>query len=286
MIHILPFEHASEIKLGRETVIDGDAYRHLLERKQCRFLPNGRTGMSMVFDSLNLSPTDEIYITNTSGHTYISSCVTCTIFNFCQPSRVITSNTKAIFVIHENGVPHSRLFDLLEESRRRGIPLIEDCAQTWDSQVNGRAVGTFGDYAVFSLPKILPMREGGILVADALPPAGQCLSHTDESMLDAIEDEFHRLAIYLPYFSERRRRNFEALRKLFQDRKVLFELQTEITPFYFGVFLPNAAQIRRVSSAVQWGSTLRNDLLLIPTNPMVSSEKLVNAVNGALDNVA
>ncbi|WP_329392417.1 DegT/DnrJ/EryC1/StrS family aminotransferase [Streptomyces sp. NBC_01716] len=44
-----------------------------------------------------------------------------------------------------------------------GIPLIEDAAHAIGSEVDGRAVGTFGDAAVFSLSKHVGAKTGGFL---------------------------------------------------------------------------------------------------------------------------
>jgi len=156
MIHILPHEHRGDFSPDEVNLRAGqDVSRFLLGRPRL-FLPSGRRAIAAVLASLALKPADEVYISNSTGQTYISSCVTCTVFNFCQPTRVLTKNTRAILVIHEYGIPHPDLRDLVSEGRERGIPVIEDCAHSMDSTVDGRPIGCFGDYAVYSLSK----REG------------------------------------------------------------------------------------------------------------------------------
>jgi dTDP-4-amino-4,6-dideoxygalactose transaminase len=44
------------------------------------------------------------------------------------------------------------------------LVLIEDCARALGASRQGRLVGSFGQYALFSLPKCAPVREGGILL--------------------------------------------------------------------------------------------------------------------------
>jgi dTDP-4-amino-4,6-dideoxygalactose transaminase len=44
--------------------------------------------------------------------------------------------------------------------------LIEDCARALGARSAGRLVGSFGHYAMFSLPKIAPVRAGGLALAD------------------------------------------------------------------------------------------------------------------------
>jgi perosamine synthetase len=57
---------------------------------------------------------------------------------------------------------------ILNETRDRGIALIEDAAEAVGSQQNGRRAGSFGDTGVFSFhgSKTLTTGEGGMLVTD------------------------------------------------------------------------------------------------------------------------
>jgi perosamine synthetase len=75
----------------------------------------------------------------------------------------ITSNTRAIYVIHYFGFsqPMDEVRQLCSE---RGLYLIEDCALALFSFDGRQRIGQNGDYAVFSLPKTLPVPDGGVLV--------------------------------------------------------------------------------------------------------------------------
>jgi len=75
----------------------------------------------------------------------------------------ITKNTKAIYVTHYFGFPQpiEKIKNLCMEN---GIYLIEDCALSLFSQFEGKKLGSFGDAAVFSFPKSLPVPDGGALV--------------------------------------------------------------------------------------------------------------------------
>lgn len=281
MIHILPYEHLEGFDFDRFDASPGkDTGLFLLDHPHT-FLPNGRQGIAAILSSLALEPTDEVYITNSTGQTYIPSCVTCTVFNFCQPTRVLTKATRAILIIHEYGIPHPKLRDLVSKGHEHGIPVIEDCAHTMDSHLDGRPLGSFGSYAIYSLSKIFPVQSGGLLIGQQLPRIS--LSDIDREATRVAEREFHRYWPFLECFSARRRQNFIALRQFFKHHTVLFELDSHVTPYSFGVFLENALRIRRESNAIQWGSTLRDDLLLIPTNPMIESERLLRVVKEVLD---
>ena len=147
---------------------------------------NGRHAMDMLFRHLNLQLDDEIYITTTFGLPNLSSCVTCSVFNFCRPSRVLTDKTKLIFVIHEFGVTHPEMERLRSEADKRGIPLVEDCAHTIDTfYPTGKRVGAYADWIIVSFPKIFPVSLGGMLLGN------EHLSDADdESVYQLHTDQF------------------------------------------------------------------------------------------------
>ena len=53
--------------------------------------------------------------------------------------------------------------------RTRGVLLIEDCALALLSGVEGRPLGSFGDFSVFCLYKTLPVPNGGLLLQNSGP---------------------------------------------------------------------------------------------------------------------
>ena len=60
--------------------------------------------------------------------------------------RCITSNTKAVVVVHLYG-QIADVLSLQSLCSRFNIHLIEDCAQAHAAQLNGSSVGTFGSFA-------------------------------------------------------------------------------------------------------------------------------------------
>ena len=81
--------------------------------------------------------------------------------------EAITPRTKAIMVVSING----RAPDMkrtLELTRAKGIPLIEDAAQSLGSRWHGRHLGTFGEIGClsFSAPKVITTGQGGALVTN------------------------------------------------------------------------------------------------------------------------
>jgi dTDP-3-amino-3,4,6-trideoxy-alpha-D-glucose transaminase len=69
-----------------------------------------------------------------------------------DPERLegaITSHTRAIVPVHLYGCP-ADLGPILAVARRRGLIVVEDCAQAHGAVYRGRRVGTWGDAGIFS----------------------------------------------------------------------------------------------------------------------------------------
>lgn len=66
-----------------------------------------------------------------------------------QMRRVLTDRTSAILVTHIGGHPVD-LDPILALAAERGIPVVEDCAQSHGARYKGRMVGTLGAIAAFS----------------------------------------------------------------------------------------------------------------------------------------
>ncbi len=79
----------------------------------------------------------------------------------------ISPRTCAIIVTHLFGNP-APVDEIAALARQHGIPVIEDCAQAYLAELNGRQIGTFGDIACFSLQqgKHISAGEGGVVATD------------------------------------------------------------------------------------------------------------------------
>ncbi|HTY23965.1 MAG TPA: DegT/DnrJ/EryC1/StrS family aminotransferase [Desulfomonilaceae bacterium] len=77
----------------------------------------------------------------------------------------ITPRTKAIMAVHMYGHPCD-MNAIQQIAKRRGLYIIEDCAEAHGAEVNSRKVGSLGDAACFSFygNKILTTGEGGMVV--------------------------------------------------------------------------------------------------------------------------
>jgi len=66
-----------------------------------------------------------------------------------QIAARITERTSAIIVAHIGGLPCD-MDAIMALASKRGLPVIEDCAQAHGATCRGKPVGTFGDVAAFS----------------------------------------------------------------------------------------------------------------------------------------
>lgn len=71
---------------------------------------------------------------------------------------------KAAIVPHYFGIPRA-MRQVREFCAAHRIALIEDCAHAFFGRVEGRPVGSWGDFAIASLTKFFPVSEGGCLIA-------------------------------------------------------------------------------------------------------------------------
>jgi dTDP-4-amino-4,6-dideoxygalactose transaminase len=73
---------------------------------------------------------------------------------------------KAIIVVHLYGMP-AKIKEIMDIARAFEIPVIEDAAEALGSTFEGRKLGTFGDFGIYSFNgnKIITTAGGGALVA-------------------------------------------------------------------------------------------------------------------------
>ncbi|MFN8522559.1 MAG: DegT/DnrJ/EryC1/StrS family aminotransferase [Chloroflexota bacterium] len=85
----------------------------------------------------------------------------------------LADGAAAVVLIHYFGLP-GPIEDVIRLASERGTAVVEDCAHALFGQWRGQALGSFGDAAVYSPWKSLPMPDGGILRLNRpglVPPA-------------------------------------------------------------------------------------------------------------------
>ncbi len=80
----------------------------------------------------------------------------------------ITGKTRAIIPVHLYGQP-ADMDAIMTLAKKRGLRVIEDCAQSFGAEYHGRKTGTFGDFGCFSFfpsKNLGGYGDGGMIVTD------------------------------------------------------------------------------------------------------------------------
>ncbi|MFF5707451.1 DegT/DnrJ/EryC1/StrS family aminotransferase [Streptomyces sp. NPDC012794] len=141
------------------------------------FINSGTSGLFLATELLDLEEGDEVVLPSLSFLAAANAVVTSggrPVFCDVDPrtlnptledvERSLTDRTKAVIVLHYGGYPGD-IVRIAERCRELGITLIEDSACSVASRVDGKAVGTFGDLAMWSFDamKVLVTGDGGMI---------------------------------------------------------------------------------------------------------------------------
>ncbi len=83
--------------------------------------------------------------------------------------KKITPRTKVLLVVHLLGMP-ANMPAVMEIAQKYNLRVVEDCAQAPGASINGKKVGSFGDFGCFSLhgaKNITTLGEGGVLTVNS-----------------------------------------------------------------------------------------------------------------------
>jgi len=156
-------------------------YAEQLGRAHGIVLANGTLALELALRAFGLGAGDEVivpartYIATASsvvavGATPVIADVDTTSGTLTADTvaAVLTPATRAVIPVHLGGWPVD-MEPIVALARKRGLVVIEDCAQAHGGSYKGRPVGALGsDAAAFSFcqDKIVPAGEGGLLVLD------------------------------------------------------------------------------------------------------------------------
>jgi dTDP-4-amino-4,6-dideoxygalactose transaminase len=122
--------------------------------------------------------------------------------------RKITARTRVVVAQHSFGIPCA-IDEIAALCREKNLPLVEDCALTLDSRLDGKPVGTWGDAAIFSTDHSKPLNTltGGILhtTRPDLAASVRAIQRASPELEPAHQRRlFKRLKLERRYFDQRR----------------------------------------------------------------------------------
>jgi perosamine synthetase len=152
----------------------------LAGRREAVACSSGTAGLHLAVRALGIGEGDEVI---TTPFSFVASA-NCVLYERAIPRFVdieedslgmnpalveaaASDRTRAILPVHVFGRP-CRIDDLVGIARRHGWAVIEDSCEGLGSSVDGRALGSFGDVAVFAFypNKQITTGEGGVAVTD------------------------------------------------------------------------------------------------------------------------
>jgi len=154
---------------------------HFVDGRVCVAVNSGTAGQHLGQLAAGVGPGDEVIVPSftfaATGNSVALTGAT-PVFVDIEPDtfgldpaaveNAITDKTKAIMPVHLYGHP-ARMEELQGIASRHGLEIYEDAAQAHGASLNGRKVGTFGRFAMFSLypTKNMTSGEGGMVSCDS-----------------------------------------------------------------------------------------------------------------------
>ncbi|MEA3064535.1 MAG: hypothetical protein QOJ27_981, partial [Sphingomonadales bacterium] len=134
---------------------------------------NGSLALELALRALGIGPGDEVVVT---PRTFVASAFCAMlvgatpVFADVDPASgnitaetieaVLTERSRAVVPVHLAGWP-ADMAPIMALARRRGLKVVEDCAQAVGAEIDGRPIGSFGDAAAFSFCQDKIISTGG-----------------------------------------------------------------------------------------------------------------------------
>jgi perosamine synthetase len=137
---------------------------------------SGSAAVHLGLIAAGIGPGDEVIVTpNTDTGSVLGILEEGAVPIFCDPDFTlqptaegvaarITPRTRAVVVVHLAGYP-APVDEIVALCQGKGIPVVEDCAQSWGARLHGQLVGTFGVAGCYSTNdfKHISTGEGGFV---------------------------------------------------------------------------------------------------------------------------
>jgi len=134
---------------------------------------NGTVALDLALKALGVGIGDEVVVTPRTFIASVSSVVTCgatPVFADVDEhtqgisaqtiEQVLTSNTKAVIVVHLGGAP-ADMDPIMDLANKHNLKVIEDCAQAHGARYKGKSVGSIGHIGTWSFCQDKIMSTGG-----------------------------------------------------------------------------------------------------------------------------
>ncbi|NNE65543.1 MAG: DegT/DnrJ/EryC1/StrS family aminotransferase [Pyrinomonadaceae bacterium] len=158
-------------------------------------LTSGSSAIHVALGAVNPNPGEEVITTSVTDMGALSPIVyqgAIPVFAEVDPKTLnvtaetieekISDRTRAIIVTHLFGNP-CKMNEIMELARSKGIPVIEDAAQSFLASVDGEMVGSIGDVGCFSFQqgKHMTTGEGGIVTSSDPDLARRMFLHINKA---------------------------------------------------------------------------------------------------------
>ena len=151
----------------------------LLDHVETRFTTSGRAAILLALEMMGIGPGDRVLLPSYHCPTMVAPVVARGAEPMFYPidaagapqfdwlEQADTQGVRVLLAAHFFGLPQP-MAKLRRWCDSHDIRLIEDCAHALFGKIEGRAIGRWGDLAIASLTKFLPVPEGGCLVNNAV----------------------------------------------------------------------------------------------------------------------
>jgi perosamine synthetase len=171
-------KYADPLSQGKYLQKFENDFSNYIKKKNVFAVSSAAAALEIIAVLLNLKKGDEVII---PAHTYCASAISFArngakivwgdinfktrVIDIDDIKKKITKKTKAIIIVHLYGYTVN-FNSIINYCKKRRIKIIEDCAQSIGSELNGRKSGTMGDFACFSFhsaKNITTLGEGGMI---------------------------------------------------------------------------------------------------------------------------
>ena len=175
----------------------------LLDLPGCMLTTSGRASILLALEALSVRAGDTVLLPTYHCPTMVApadaigavprfyAITELGVTDLAALERQPTEGVRAILVPHLFGLPQP-MAQVRRWCDQHGIALIEDCAHAMFGSSDGRPIGSWGDAAIGSLTKFLPVPEGGCLVLNPRYAAPTLQARTARAQLkawlDIVED--------------------------------------------------------------------------------------------------